>query len=311
MICHLKSNKMDYVIDYMDNFMEIKRKEGFEGQQLYRLPLQVLRRVRSKPFTRDFIVTDLGYFPESRGHLVERPQGIDQTVLMFIEKGCGWVQLNEKMHHLGAGHMVILPAGVPHRYGASETEPWRLFWFHFEGRGALDLLQWTEFSIENPIANCSAPETFRRLFRSIFAAVERGYQEHTLLQLSNVLINILTLLHRNPLQDRSRSEAIACIERVMDEMREDVTQPQTLEDYARSAGYSVPQFSIWFKAHTGVSPMTYFSELRMQRACELLDTTSLSIKQVALELGYADPLYFTRCFTKCTGKSPKSYRSSL
>ena len=294
----------------MDDLLEIKKTEGFEGQQLYRLPLQVLRRVRAKPFVRDFAVTDLGYFPVTAGHLVERPLGVPQMVLLFIEKGKGWVQIQDKMHQVSQGQIAYLPPDCAHRYGASEAEPWSLFWFHFEGNGALDLLKWTEISEQNPIVSCSAWDSLRRHFRGILGAVELGYHEHTLLELSRTLINVLTLLHRNPQQDRPRAEAFERMERIMDEMREHVTQPKDLATYASSAGYSVPQFCFWFKEHTGLSPMTYFTELRIQKACELLDTTALSIKEISVELGYGDPLYFSRSFARCTGKSPKHYRES-
>jgi YesN/AraC family two-component response regulator len=54
--------------------------------------------------------------------------------------------------------------------------------------------------------------------------------------------------------------------------------------------------------------MAYLTELRIQAACEYLDTTSLAIKEIAAILGYEDPYYFSRAFAKCTGQSPMKYR---
>ena len=59
-------------------------------------------------------------------------------------------------------------------------------------------------------------------------------------------------------------------------------EAKTLQDFAQQAGLSVPHFCHLFKTTTGVSPMAYFHELKMKRACELLDHTNLSNKEIAL-----------------------------
>ena len=43
----------------------------------------------------------------------------------------------------------------------------------------------------------------------------------------------------------------------------------------------------------------------------LLDSSELSVKAIAAELGYPDPLYFSRLFSKTMGLSPRAYRSSV
>lgn len=291
----------------MDNLPAERRAEGFDRQQLYRVPKQVLQRIHKTPFVRDFSVTCLGYFPAAAGHIIDRSTGLPEMVLMFIEQGNGWVRIHDRELRVGPGQVVFLPANIRHAYGASDQDPWSIFWFHFDGRGALDLLEWTGLSPANPVMNCASWDGLRRQFRSIFGAIERGYHDHTLLEMSCVLINVITLLHRNPAFERS-TDAAERIERAMDKMRVSLNAPLTLVEYAKSVGYSVARFCYWFKLHTGISPMTYLNELRVQRACEYLDTTRLSVKEVAATLGYDDPLYFSRSFKKCTGQSPLSYR---
>jgi AraC-like DNA-binding protein len=129
-----------------------------------------------------------------------------------------------------------------------------------------------------------------------------------LLELSRALINVLTLLHRNPLREH-RNDSTERIEAAMDAMCNDIQSPKRLSEYAKNANLSVSQFSFLFNQHTGVSPMTYLIEIRMQRACEYIDTTNQSIKEIAYELGFEDPFYFSRAFKKCTGLSPSQYRS--
>lgn len=293
----------------MDNITET-RAEGFEGQRLYRLPAKALERIRSRPFTRDFIVTDLGYFPSAERHTVERPKGSKQWILIFVNEGEGWYKAGSESNDLEANQVLLIPPEMRHSYGASARKPWSIFWFHFEGKGAEELLDWVIAKPKLNIVPSRSPDGLRRQFHSILSAVERGYQEHTLLELSRALITVMTLLHRNPAHETTHAN-LDRIELAMNQMRNEIDQPKTLHHYASGCGLSVSQFSHLFKRHTGVSPMHYQTEIRMQRACEFLDTSTDSIKNIAWQLGYTDPLYFSRAFKKCTGLSPSQYRKRI
>lgn len=293
----------------MDNLTET-RAEGFEGQRLYRLPAKALERSRGRPFTKDFIVTDLGYFPTAERHEVDRPKGVAQWILIFVNEGRGWVEADGQRHTLKANEVLLIPPKLGHAYGADDGQDWSIFWFHFQGRGAEQILDWVIARHQLDIVPCRSPDGLRRQFRTIIEAVERGYHEHTLLELSRVLINVLTLLHRNPANEPNH-RSVERIESAMDQMRTEIEQPSSLQDYANKTGLSVSQFCHLFKQHTGVSPMHYQTEIRMQRACEYLDTTQSSIKDIAWKLGYEDPLYFSRAFKKCTGLSPSQYRKRI
>ena len=54
--------------------------------------------------------------------------------------------------------------------------------------------------------------------------------------------------------------------------------------------------------------LVYQTGLRVARARFLLDTTTLTVAEVAAELGYSDPLYFSRLFRRAQGQSPRDYR---
>ena len=64
-----------------------------------------------------------------------------------------------------------------------------------------------------------------------------------------------------------------------------------------------------FMEHTGISPQEYLTEVRMERACELLSGSELSVQAVACSVGYKDALYFSRLFRKRKGITPSGYRN--
>jgi AraC-like DNA-binding protein len=55
--------------------------------------------------------------------------------------------------------------------------------------------------------------------------------------------------------------------------------------------------------------LDFFIRLKIQRACFLLDTTDQSVKAIAADLGFDDPLYFSRCFRRVHDSSPTQYRA--
>jgi AraC family transcriptional regulator, arabinose operon regulatory protein len=129
----------------MDN-LPIHRPEGFLGQRLYRVPPSVMRRMRQRPHSRDFLVTDLGHFPETAGHQVNRSRGAEAHILMLVEEGRGWVRVAGGTFSAHSGQAILLPPKQAHAYGADPSHPWKIYWFHFLGKGAEHLLKWTPFA---------------------------------------------------------------------------------------------------------------------------------------------------------------------
>ncbi len=66
-----------------------------------------------------------------------------------------------------------------------------------------------------------------------------------------------------------------------------------------------------FHAATGYSPYDYFIRMKMMKARELLEQTSLKISQIAHMVGYDDVYFFSRYFRKSFGLSPRDYRAAL
>lgn len=65
-----------------------------------------------------------------------------------------------------------------------------------------------------------------------------------------------------------------------------------------------------FRETTGVTVYQYILQRRMERACQLLSETQIPLKQLALDLGFANPSSFTFAFRKSTGMTPARYRAA-
>jgi len=66
-----------------------------------------------------------------------------------------------------------------------------------------------------------------------------------------------------------------------------------------------------FKKVTGYSPVEYIQIMRIEEAKQYLETTSLIIEEIALEVGYEDSSFFRRLFVRNVGISPSKYRQKF
>ena len=94
-------------------------------------------------------------------------------------------------------------------------------------------------------------------------------------------------------------------------MEQHLGMPLTLDEMATHSGLSLPCFTKLFRQRTNQSPMSYFIQLKIRKACELIDEADLSIRKIASQLGCDDPYCFSRIFRKTQGCSPTAYRRSV
>lgn len=80
-------------------------------------------------------------------------------------------------------------------------------------------------------------------------------------------------------------------------------------ELAKRCGMSERWFRARFVEQTGMTPASYCERVRMNRACELLRGTGMSVGRIAAELGYDDPLYFSRRFSQLMSMPPSRYRT--
>lgn len=85
----------------------------------------------------------------------------------------------------------------------------------------------------------------------------------------------------------------------------------TRSEVAKAVGYSPRHLAKLMSAHLGHSLSAHIQNLRMMEARRLLEQSSMSIREIAISIGYADPAHFTRAFQRATGISPRTYRSRL
>ena len=94
-------------------------------------------------------------------------------------------------------------------------------------------------------------------------------------------------------------------------MKTDVRGELTLTEFAQSVNLSVWRLSHIFKSDVGTPPIKYLKLLRMERAKGLLESSFLSVKEIAFRVGLNDESHFVRDFKSTYGYSPTTYRAQF
>ncbi|WP_106831993.1 AraC family transcriptional regulator [Parabacteroides pacaensis] len=288
-----------------------KRKDGFNGERALVLPISVVQEMEVEPLAAILHITDIGYYPKADHHFRERSVPISQFVFIYCIEGAGWYRLNEVEYKVGKNQYFILPAGVPHEYGADEKEPWTIYWIHFKGKLAGQFASGLTIPIDIKPTIYSRIEGRIELFEEIFRTLEMGYSKENWLYACSVFHHFLGTLrylqqYRNAVRNNIGETDL--VTAAIHFMKENMEKKLTLSEIAAHIGYSPSHFSILFNKRTGYSPLNYFNQLKIQQACQLLDFTDMKVNQICYKIGIDDCYYFSRLFSKIMGVSPRQYK---
>lgn len=91
--------------------------------------------------------------------------------------------------------------------------------------------------------------------------------------------------------------------------RNDPSKEFSVAESAANCGMSITHFSRIFKSITGEPPLKYITEIKIEKAKEMLIFTDESIGSIESKVGYSEQNYFTRLFKKFTGSTPGKFRN--
>lgn len=288
-----------------------RKRDGFIGEKQIILPYKLLKeRILSDPLLSNLYITLIGYFPKATFHYRERRWGCEDNILFYCVGGKGWYQNKSGYCEIKANEFVIIPSTDKYlRYGADAEDPWTLYWVHFCGNNLRYFNK--SYSLDQFLTpSVLLPDEKRiRLWEEMYHTLEMGYSISNLSYANFCLYHFVAsfIFPDNNFSGFSRQDD-NLINKVIIYMRENLDKKLVVEDFARQCSLSTSYFSKMFNEQTGISPIDYFIHLKMQRACQLLDLTSTKIKDIAEQVGYEDPYYFSRIFTKVIGTSPSKWK---
>jgi len=276
--------------------------------KIYRAPEDVIRQCTNHPLLRNLMVTKAGYFPRAHNHKVSR-ETYDKYVIIYCLDGKGWFQYGNKHWDIGKGQVVFVVPGAPHSYGANNNNPWTIQWAGFRGTQVPELLRFSGVSTDNLVLSIGDRVNITILFQDILSTLQSGYSLHYLYNASTSLQQILSSVALLSTYSPSSENIDLNVEETIRYMRKNITSSRTLNEFASHACLSPSYFSSRFRQKTGYAPIDYFIRLKIQKACELLETTDWNVSKISSYLDYQDQFYFSRIFKKIMDVSPSQYRA--
>jgi len=108
-----------------------------------------------------------------------------------------------------------------------------------------------------------------------------------------------------------KSQDVLFAEQLNEAIREKMSNPSLkVDDLGESMGLSRVQLYRRVKAVTGLTPVELLRQMRLQQGYALLCTTTKTVQEIAYEVGFGTPGYFSKCFKQQYGKYPMDLRQN-
>ena len=214
---------------------------------------------------------------------------------IYFVRGCGHVDVPSARLSPYPYHLIIYPPGLPHAEWADPSDPVETLYIGIDVPG--DPPAGTHLLLSDHDGElgwlCS-----------------RIHAEHEMFGVTPLAgAYVATFLHLvERLWSRGVSVPHDSIDTVIQHIHTNYASEITLDALASIACVSKTHLTNLFKTRLGTSPYQYLQHVRVEAAKRLLGTSSLLIYEIASQVGFSDPLYFSRAFRAATGLSPKAYR---
>lgn len=252
-------------------------------------------------------------------------QAVDHRILYF-HSGSGHIEGNGKLYPISSGSLFYAPAGTLYRYHfesdipvysgcnfdfyqanttlRSPIPPYTYASFSYN-----DILEKSHLDNGTILTECLYLENVFQ-FEEVFLKIAEEFHNHNLyfdVRCSTLLKDILICAVRladSKGQGINRQKADEILHFIHAHYHEPLTNRQLAEHF----GYHENYISTLVYKYTGLTLHQYILNHRMQIAVGLLQSTTLSVSEVAEKIGMPDIKHFSKCFKKRLGLSPSKFK---
>lgn len=250
------------------------------------------------------------------------------TRLYYVTEGTAQVVISGKIQILKPNYLYFIPAFTVHSYICNSYFCHYYLHIYEEHQSDSNLLNDWEFPIEIPATDMDKLLLQRLCDINPHMTLQKSdpasYDNNSTL-MQNLLKN-----KQRALCDKVESRGIVYqllahflkraqvkvelkdnrIEKAISYIRKHINENIDLSVLAEDACLSKDHFIRLFRKETGITPLKYINQKKIEKAQLILVTDNMSVKNVALTLSFEDYSYFNRLFKKITGVTPQEYRAS-
>lgn len=249
-----------------------------------------------------------GLWLEAAGHYWAGPLGHglanwlrDRYLILFCVDGTGTYTHDGGEHTLAPGQILLGQPNIPLAFRCSEQQGWEIWWILFGGDLAQRLGSLAGFSRKNWRIEVGQSEELAQHFDRMMARLQ-AQPGLPGLTVSAMTYSLLAQIAEGNMRARIRESGLG---RALD------IKATSVEEMAAAAHLSKYHFIRRFKQVMGVTPWRYILRQRLDEAKRRLADPTLSVKEVAAQLDFNSPAYFSRWFRKESGLTPRQFRDEL
>ncbi len=240
--------------------------------------------------------------------------------ICYYDKGSQLFLVNNKKYLVNGGDIFIHFPGEIHSSGDKPEEKGCLYWLIIKTTNVTskpgDLICANvacllELLIKKGVRHFRGGNECKRILETIFkknALKEKIIIKNirTELLIQNYLLLLLdkvSVMHTEAIDER--------LNEVMSYISNNLTEYISIEDLAKEIHLSESRFKIWFKQHTGFTPIDYIQRQRIFLAIKIInEQPDISITKLAYSLNFSTPQYFSTVMKKYTGKTPTEIKAA-
>jgi AraC-like DNA-binding protein len=246
---------------------------------------------------------------EAGAGLPARAASENEFIFVYCVRGRGWCEIEGNRHEIMPGQLLVIPPKSPASFATYGERLWSLIWIQLATANTSPFTAKSNVTPHTVTLGPSEKQLILGLFQDVLHAFEMPCPQR-LQQVSRRAMTLLdgsiSIARKSP---QMETDAASRIGRTIEYMREHLNEPLRAATLAGVANMSLPHYFAQFKRVIGSSPIDYLIKLRMEHARQLLEQTSWSVKEVAVSLGYDDPLYFSRVFKSVNQTAPSDFRA--
>lgn len=245
----------------------------------------------------------IGYFDCKPSYCVQRNSYKSYLLIVMLTGALSYTtrHMSGVAH---AGDALLVDCNAPHAYAAQGNCSFTFV--HFDGAQSGEICE-TLLQTAGCLIKPPHPSLLHESIGEMLSSMHRDRrlnEAQTSLALYGILMRLLEAggaAGGGRVRHSQIDGAIAYIQ-------EHLASPLTVEAIAAHTGYSAGHFSQLFSAETGMSPYQFVVKCRVERAQQLLQTTRLSIQDIAFQTGFNSPSSFCCAFRRFTGETPHAFR---
>ncbi|MCD6342547.1 MAG: AraC family transcriptional regulator [Spirochaetaceae bacterium] len=225
--------------------------------------------------------------------------------LHYFIGGEGHFRVGGALHTVSPGSLFVCPPRLPHAIEARKNDnpiSYYAVLFRIEEMGELEALLYN--------AGTKPPRNIGRNYRFFFEELKERSLSSSSMKRQAALHQLISFLYLIGDGDIPRGEpGNIHLEKALDMMQDEVYGRIRLPDLAGKLGITQSYLIRLFRKKLNITPMKYYTRLKVEAAASLLADTSLAIYEIADRLNFYSEYHFSRVFKHYTGTAPSLYRN--